>query len=268
MSTPSTSARPLAVVTGASQGLGEAIAERLAARGWDLLLVARQADRLQALADRLADAGASAHVLAVDLAEAAGVEAVLDWCARYPGRIEGLVNNAGFGDTTPFLDQEWETVDGMLRLNLVALVRLTHGLGRRFRDQGKGRILNVASTAAFQPNAYFAAYGATKAFALLLSEAVHEELAGSGVTVTTLCPGPTRTPFHGRARTGGSPIARLAMMDVAPVADAGVRGMLRGDAVVVPGWINRLLLFTVRLGPRAAVRQTSARLMRPTPPRA
>lgn len=265
MSIKASSVRPLALVTGASQGLGELIALELARRGHDLLLAARGAERLEAVRARVHGERPDTEVVCVtaDLATDAGVAALLAAAEPHAARIEVLVNNAGFGDTRSFADMPWADAEQMLRLNTFALTRLTHEFARRFRARGRGRILNVASTGAFQPSPFFAEYGATKAFALSLSEAIREELAPHGVSVSVLCPGPTKTPFHARAGTERSPILRISSMEAEPVAKSAVDGLLAGKAVIVPGFVNKFLVFTVRVSPRWMVRKLAAWLMRP-----
>ncbi|HUL71819.1 MAG TPA: SDR family oxidoreductase [Vicinamibacterales bacterium] len=242
----------LTVVTGASGGIGEAIARELARRKSDLVLVARSADKLRRLADELARTqGVQTHIVAADLAAPGSAARVVDQL-RAIGRVDVLVNNAGFATFGPFADTDLATEIDEIRLNVETLTELTK---RLLPDllAAKGKILNVASTAAFQPGPLMAVYYATKAYVLSFSEALWEELRGSGVTVTCLCPGPTRTGFQSRAGQQGLRLLEVGLMDAGAVAQAGVRGLFRGRRVVVPGAANRVGAWIVRISPTRAV---------------
>jgi short-subunit dehydrogenase len=241
-----------ALITGASGGIGLELARRFAASGHDLVLVARSADRLAALAEQLRhDAGITVTPIPADLAEPAAAEAI---AAAIDGRgitLDALVNNAGVGLFGAFAEAPLHAQLAMIRLNVTSLVHLTGLLLPGMIARGRGRIVNVASTAGFQPGPLMAVYYATKAFVLSFSEALAEELAGSGVTVTTVCPGPTATGFQDAAGLPGLRTAqRHIMMDVGPVADATFRGALAGRRLVIPGWLNRVHLQALRLAPR------------------
>jgi hypothetical protein len=255
--------RGSAVVTGASSGIGRELARRIAADGWPVALVARRADRLAELAAELRAAhGAEAHVLAVDLSEPNGPARVEETAADLGLEVGLLVNNAGFGTWGPFADGDLAIRLDALRVNVLALTELTGRFLSGMRARGWGRILNVASTAAFQPGPRAAVYYASKAYVLHFSEALHEELRGSGVTVTALCPGPTETEFQERAGMAGTPVGRRGplMMDADRVAEAGYRGALRGEAVVVPGLANRVGAWLPRITPRFLARRVVATL--------
>lgn len=242
-----------AVVTGASAGIGRELARVLAAEGHDLVLIARSRDRLESLASELtADHGISARPLVADLRGDGAPEAVERAVGRESGRpVDTLVNSAGFGTFGPFAETPLEQSLDLVRLNVTALTALTGLFLPGMLERGRGRVLNVASTAAFQAGPGMAVYYATKAYVLHFSEAIAEELRGTGVTVTTLCPGPTRTEFQERAEMESSGLLRgWAMMDAASVARAGVRGTLRGKRIVVPGALNKLGLLAPRLLPR------------------
>ncbi|PTA69149.1 SDR family NAD(P)-dependent oxidoreductase [Deinococcus arcticus] len=248
----------LALVTGASSGIGEHLARGLAAHGAHLVLVARSAGRLQALAQELQQQhGIQVHVLPADLAQP-GAAAHLTNELRARGlHPDILVNNAGLGTFDEFLHQTPEAISGLIALNITALTELTRLLAPHMVAQGRGRILNVASTAAFQPGPLMAAYYASKAYVLSLSEALNEELRPSGVSVTALCPGPVETGFQAASGLGRSQLlrgpVRLAMLSAEQVARAGLDAMLRGQAVVIPGRINQLQIAALRLLPRAVV---------------
>ncbi len=242
-----------AVVTGASAGIGREIARVLAAQAHDLVLVARSRERLELLASELtADHGVSARVLAADLSRPGAPEAVLRAVEDEEGRpVDVLVNDAGVGTYGPFTETPLDETLAVIRLNVTALTALTRLFLAGMLERGRGRILNVASTAAFQPGPRMAVYYATKAYVLHFSEAIAEELRESGVTVTCLCPGPTKTEFHERAEMEQSGLLRVGrLMDAASVARAGVDGMLRGKRLVLPGVANKVAAFATRLAPR------------------
>ncbi len=242
----------LALVTGASSGIGDAIARELAARHCDLILVARSADKLQALGAELTRAhGVRAHVIAADLA-APGAVADVAARVRAIGRIDILVNNAGFATFGLFTDTGLDDEIEEMRVNVEAPTELTK---RLLPDviAAKGRILNVASTAAFQPGPLMAVYYATKAYVLSFSRALAYELKARGVAVTCLCPGPTRTGFQARAHQQDVRLLDIGLMSADAVARAGVNGLFRGRAIVVPGVTNRVGVWLVRLSPTALV---------------
>jgi len=257
--------RRRALVTGASAGIGLSLARRMARDGWDLALTARNDMALEAVAAELRDMyGVETRVVPADLADPDGPAAVQETLTRDGFPIEFLVNNAGFGTWGPFAEQALDSQLDMLRVNVLALTELTHRFLPGMRALGRGRILNLASTAAFQPGPDMAVYYASKAYVLHFSEALGHELRGTGVTVTALCPGPTESEFQDRAgmtdsRVGANPL----MMDAQAVADAGYQGALNGTPVVIPGAANRLGAWLVRFAPRALARRTTAFLNSP-----
>lgn len=235
----------MALVTGASAGIGTAFSRRLAAEGYDVVLVARAADRLRALAQELAAASdADCEVLAADLTGdgLTAVEARLSGPGASSGTegrpVDFLVNCAGFGTFGSFAELPVDDEEREIRLNIVALVRLTHAALPGMRERHGGRIVNVSSLASFQPGPYFATYAATKAFVLSFSQAVHEEVQGDGVTVTALCPGFTRTEFQERAGAPEGAPPDMMWMTADAVAEAGVAAARRGSALCIPGWYN------------------------------
>ena len=254
-------AKGFALVTGASGGIGLEIARLLARRGDRLILVARSRDRLTALVDELGKAG-SPEVIALpaDLGSVAGVRALLDELSRRGLQVDTLVNNAGFGSAGAFASQDAGEQLGMVGLNITALTLLTREFLPGMRTRKRGAILNVASTAAFQPGPFLAVYYATKAYVLSLSEALRVELAGTGVRVVTLCPGPTATGFADRARMNNSRLFQAGtVMDAGTVAREAVEWLDRGG-LVVPGILNKLLIQSQRIAPRALVTAITRRM--------
>ena len=227
-----------ALITGASTGIGYELAKLFADDGWNLVLVARNEARLQQVAAELrATHRSEVEVLAKDLTIATAPAEIFESLRDVP--ISALVNNAGFGWQGPFARGELKVSLDMMRVNMDALVRLTHLFAQPMLARGEGRILNVASTAAFQPGPFTNIYYASKAFVYSFSVALAEELAGTGVTVTTLCPGATRTGFHDRAGMQRS-LRWLPLMEADEVARSGYRGLMRGKRVVIPGVMNRI----------------------------
>lgn len=244
-----------ALVTGASSGIGEDLARLIAAGGRNVVLLARSADKLQALAGQLSAAhGIDATVVAADLGDPGATAQVVRTLTARGITIDMLVNNAGFGTAGAFAAGAPDEQLGMLQVNVAALTALTRAFLPGMLERKRGRILNVASTAAFQPGPFMAVYYASKAYVLSLSEALAEEVAGSGVTVTCLCPGPTRTGFQDRAQIEKSRLFKLSRpMRAADVAKAGYDAMLAGRRIVVPGLMNKVGAQAVRVSPRAIV---------------
>jgi short-subunit dehydrogenase len=245
------SSRPVALVTGASAGIGAELARVLAA-DHDLVLTARRETELRSLAATLAPA--ACHVFPADLAEPAAPRALFDAVAAAGLSLDVLVNNAGFGDLGPFAELDLEKALRMIRVNATALTELTGLFLPGMLTRGRGRVLNVGSVAGFQPGPFMAVYYATKAFVNSFSEALYCELRGTGVTVTCLAPGPTRSEF---AAVAGMQATKLftvgSVADTRSVAEAGVRGLMRGRRMVIPGFRNRVLLFAERFAPRGLV---------------
>jgi len=253
-----------AVITGASSGLGAIFADQLAQRGLSLVLAGRDQTRLTAVAQRVSQTAPDVHVELVvgDLGSDAGIDALV---THLDGRvIDVLVNNAGFGTYGPFAELDAGREHELVAVNVDAPVRLTHAVLPAMLARGRGGILNVASTIAFQPGPYQATYGASKAFVLSLSQALWAETRGTGVTVTALCPGPTRTGFVDAL---GSDVSHTAiyrhLAAPEPVVAAGLRALDRGRAVVVPGWRYRLMATGGRLLPGWLLALVSGRMLRP-----
>lgn len=252
--------RQTALVTGASGGIGLELARSLARQGFDLVLVARRKDELDKLAKELAaDHGVDTTVIATDLGTLDAPEKLFASLKGTP--IDVLVNNAGFGTYGKFWEIENTRDLQQIQLNVAALVNLTKLFVKPMVERKRGRILNVASTAAFQPGPLMAVYYATKAFVLSFSEAIATELAGTGVTVTALCPGPTESGFQASAKMQESGLFKsLPVADSKSVAEAGIAGLLKGKVIVVPGLVNKIGIQANRLTPRAVVRRLVKRM--------
>jgi hypothetical protein len=246
--------RPVTLITGASAGLGAEFARQCAARGEELVLVARRRDRLDAIA---AELGGRIHVVAADLAEPGAAGRLIEEVAALGLEVGTLVNNAGFGLAGRFAELPLKRQLGMIDLNVRALTELTGRVLPAMRTRRRGGILNVASTAAFQAGPTMAVYFATKAFVLSFTEALHHELRGSGIKVSALCPGPTATEFGAVAGVTSTNFERLAG-DAAQVVRTGLRALDRNQAIAIPGLQNKLGAQAYRLLPRAAMRRIIA----------
>ena len=244
-----------ALITGASSGIGLELARIFAAQRHDVVLVARSARNLAELAAALErDHPVRAYVIAADLSTSAGVERVVERAGELRLTIELLVNNAGYGVYGPFVQTPLEAELQMIHVNIVALTHLTKRFLPAMLARRSGRILNVASTAAFLPGPLMAVYYATKAYVLSFTEALANEVAGSGVTVTALCPGPTASNFQGVAGLEESKLVFGKKLPTArEVAEAGYGGMMAGKNVVIPGLSNKLTANAPRFLPRTAV---------------
>jgi short-subunit dehydrogenase len=234
------------LITGASSGIGLELARLFAADRSDLVLVARDETRLNQLAAELRSRhGVEVKILVKDLTSTSAAQEIFEALRDTPVSI--LVNNAGFGMYGPFAGSELSMQTAMTLVNMTALVQLTHLFLQPMLARGEGRILNVASTAAFQPGPNVSVYYASKAFVYSFSYALSRELENTGVTVTALCPGTTRTEFF--ARAGMRPAGRWPMMDARTVAEIGYRGCLQGRRVVIPGLFNRIGSLLAKLSP-------------------
>jgi len=256
-----------ALVTGASSGIGLAIARTLAGLGHNLILVARRESRLQAIAEELrGQCGVDVIIQTADLSRVDAAEQLFQTLQNQKREVEILVNNAGRGNAGLFALQDPENMRGTLELNMVSLTLLTRLFADQMLSRGRGRILNIASVAAFMPGPGFAVYHATKAFVLSLSEALHTELNGSGVTVTASCPGPTDSEFHDQAHTHDlKNFDTVAFMSAETVAEQACKAMLAGESVVVHGALNKALAASPRWLPRKWVPRIVHRVMRLEP---
>ena len=241
----------IALVTGASAGLGVEFARRLAKRGDSLVLAARREERLEELAKELG----KARAVAIDLSKANAAAKLMADIEANGETVDLLVNNAGFGLIGRFAELDSRRLRQMIDLNVGSLTDLCRAVAPGMIERTSGAILNVASTAAFQPGPKMAVYFATKAFVLSLSEALHEELKPHGIKVSCLCPGPTRTEFGDVAGFGGNGLFDRVAMNAGAVVEAGLGGLDANRAVVVPGLINKVGAASTRFVPRSVVRK-------------
>ncbi|QUN30910.1 SDR family oxidoreductase [Cupriavidus sp. KK10] len=223
-----------ALITGASSGIGAIYAERLARRGHDLILVARNRARLEALARRITDdTGRSVEIVTADLGQAADVRRIEE-ILRTDASITTLVNNAGFGGAAPLLESDVDTMQAMIELNVTALTRLTYAAAPAFVARGEGTIINIASVVAVAPEILNGVYGGTKAFVLAFTQSLQHELAGKGVRIQAVLPGATRTEFWD---TAGQPVENLPqaiVMSGDDLVDAALAGLDQGEVITVP----------------------------------
>ncbi len=244
--------RKTAVITGASSGIGLEFARLFAADGYDLIVSARRAERLQQLADELGRShGATVHIIQMDLARPYAGEALWQAIRDVTPDIEVLVNNAGVSDAGELASEEPEVIERMIHLNISTLTSLTRHALPGMIERKRGKILNVSSAVGFQPGGPgMAVYYATKSYVLSFSRGIRRELRGTGVSVTALCPGATRTGFEETAKLQRTRMFHWMMpMEASAVARAGYQGMHRGSGVVVPGMLNKLVAVSPGLGP-------------------
>ena len=244
----------IALVTGASAGLGVEFARQLSKRGHRLVLVARRKERLEELASELGNARA----VAIDLSKPNASASLIADIEDNGEAIDLLVNNAGFGLIGRFAELDAKREREMIDLNVGALTDLCRAVAPQMIERKSGGIINVASTAAFQPGPKMAVYFATKAFVLSLTEALHEELKPHGIKVSCLCPGPTRTEFGEVAGFNGNGLFDRVAMGAAEVVETGLKGLDSNRAVVIPGWANKVTAASTRFAPRSIVRKIAA----------
>jgi len=250
-----------ALITGASAGIGRELARQFAAAGYDLVVVARRAAALDTLASELAGAHRiSVRVLPADLTDPDASARIVSEIDRLGVPIDVLVNNAGFGLQGNVSDLSLSRQLEMIQVNVTALTALTRSFVPGMRQRNRGGVLNVGSTAGFQPGPMMAVYYATKAYVVSFTEALAEELAGTALRVSCLAPGPTATEFAEAAEITGTRLFRLGTMSAADVARIGFDGWSRGRVLVVPGLTNRIGTAVVRVSPRAVVRKVLKRL--------
>lgn len=251
------------LITGASSGIGLEMARLFAAAGSDLVLVARREDTLGDLADEIrANHDVTVRVLPADLSQPASAVAIYEVLDGAGIDIDILVNNAGFGARGAVVDLSVARQLQMMQVNMTTLVELTRRLVPGMIDRGWGGVLNVASTAAFQPGPYMAVYYATKAFVLSFTEALASELSDTEIHVTCLAPGPVATGFGAIAGVEDSVLFKVGVLDASKVAWAGYRGLRRGKRLVVPGLRNKITTMAVRFLPRSLLSKILATIQR------
>lgn len=257
-----------ALVTGASAGIGRALAERFASEGHDVVLVARREGRLREASEEVEGAhGVTAHVAPADLTDREARDALYADVRERGIEVDYLVNNAGVGTQGKFTEVDLDRDLALVALNVAAPTHLTKLFARDMVERGHGGVLNVTSTAAFQPGPYMSAYYASKAYELRFSQGLYEELRGDGVTVTALCSGPAATEFQERAEMTDVPIGRqdgglIRWLDPETVARVGYEGLADGKAVVVPGTANRVVRVAAKLLPSSVTRKLAERVNR------
>jgi uncharacterized protein len=255
-----------ALITGASSGIGYELALLLARDGFDCILVARGHDKLNELAARLeSEFRVKTLVLPKDLSKPTAVDEIHEEVSAASMQVDVLVNNAGFPVFGLFTDTDVHAELEMLQVNVVALTQLTKLYLKGMIARRYGRVLNLASTAAFLPGPLMAVYYASKAYVLSFSEALANELRGTGVTVTALSPGPTRTGFQKRGQLEDSRLVQGQIADARSVALAGYRGLMAGKAIVIPGFTNKLIPWIVRVSPRSMVPRVVRRMQERVP---
>lgn len=253
-------ARDAILITGASSGIGEAFARRWAGEGRSVILVARRRERLEVLAETLKRDGVEVLVVVEDLRQAGAAQRVREEVERAGWTVGGLINNAGLGFQESFAGMSREKLEAMVEVNVGAVVRMTREFLPGLVEQRSGFVLNIASTAGFQPVPYFAVYAASKAFVISFSEALHEEVREAGVTVAALCPGPVATEFQQVA--GMSPRFFARSQHVDEVVDAGMRLLQRKGALGWTACAQWWVSFSVRFIPRWVIRKLAAALIR------
>lgn len=253
----------LALVTGASSGIGAEFARRLAAEKTNLVLTARRLDRLEALAAELQrQHGVEVTVVEADLQSPAGPAHLLDRLQAAGHAPSILINNAGFGLYGPFLEQTPDQIDAMIQVDIRALTILSRLVGQQMAERGRGAILNVASFAAMAPIPRYAVYSGAKAYVVAFSQALHHELAHTGVSVSVICPGFTSTEFFDVSGHNKTQLMRATELTAPQVAAAGISGIKRGSFLIVPGWWYKLNTMTAALAPRTIMSAISGALVK------
>jgi short-subunit dehydrogenase len=255
-----------ALITGASGGIGYELALLFARDGFDCIVVARSHDKLNALASRMeSEFRVKTLVLSKDLSKPAAVDEIHEEVSAASMQVDVLVNNAGFPVYGLFSETDLQIELEMLQVNVIALTALTKLFLKGMVERRYGRILNLASTAAFEPGPLMAVYYASKAYVLSFSEALANELRGTGITVTTLAPGPTRTGFQKRGQLEDSRLVQGEIADAQSVALAGYRGLMAGKTLVIPGFTNKLIPLIVRVSPRGMITRVVRRMQERVP---
>lgn len=254
------------LITGASKGIGVELAQIFADNGCNLVLVARSADLLNQAKNKLeSEYSVTVHTIAKDLSQPSSAKDIYDEIINNNIDIDYLVNNAGFGDYGEFAETAWDRYEKMITLNITTVAHLTHLFVTNWKGRKQGKILNISSTAAFQPGPMMAVYFATKSFVLNFSEGIGEELKKYNITVTALCPGPTKTHFGEESNMNASKLVKnVKIASSKEVALLGYKAMMKGRPTVIHGAMNKLAPFGVRFMPRKWVTKLSARVMQHT----
>ena len=240
-----------ALITGASGGIGLELSYLCAEDGYNLILIARSEDKLKDISDEITgNYDVDVKIICKDLSDPSSAKEIYERVHGEQLDVSILINNAGFGGTGSFAETDLKNELEMMQVNMVSLVELTKYFLPVMITEKHGKIMNVASTAAFVPGPFMSIYYATKAFVLSFSEALANELKGTGVTVTALCPGPTYTDFQKRANVETARLFRHNVMDARKVALTGYRGLMKGKSVVIPGVFNKLMIQSSRFAPR------------------
>lgn len=255
-----------ALITGASSGIGEALARQFAAKDFDLVITARREDRLAALAEALGES-VEVRIVACDLGKPEGARQLIDSVSALDVEIDVLVNNAGIAYSKFFTELDQEEIDGLIQLNMSTLSTLTHHYAGEMQQRGFGRILNVASVAGFQPVPSMSLYAASKAFVVSLSEALSEELRGTGVSVTALCPGLTKTEMADALVQQAQDLPPFVMATAAEVAREGYDAMMAREVIRIPGIANQAAVAWAQVQPRWLVRGLGGMFARMNPSR-
>lgn len=252
-----------AMITGASKGIGRELAHLFAKNGCNLVLVARSREELDSLKVQLEEKYSNTvHLFIKDLCLKESAHNIFDELKAINIDVDYLINNAGFGDYGSFAETEWSTFEKMISLNVTTLTQFCHLFINDWKGRKTGKILNISSTAAFQPGPMMAVYFATKAFVLNFSEAIGYELRNDNITVTTLCPGPTSTNFGEVSGMDASQLVKnVKIANSKEVAELGFRAMMKGKPTVIHGSINKLAPFGIRFLPRVLVTRLSAKVM-------
>lgn len=255
--------RKTALITGASKGIGRELALLFAENDCNVVLVARSEDKLEQLKKQLKEKyRVDVYTIVEDLCAPDAAMEVFREAKQAGIEVDYLVNNAGFGDWGPFVDKPWERYESMIALNVTTLAHLTHLYANEWKGRKSGRILNISSTAAFQPGPLMAVYFATKSFVLQFSEALNHELRNEGITVTVLCPGPTSTYFGEESGMKASQLVKsVKIASPRSVAELGFTAMMKGKPVAIHGTMNKLAPFAIRFLPREWVTRLSAKVM-------
>ncbi len=252
-----------ALITGASKGIGKAMAFELASRGYNLLLVARSAELLKTVAEKITvELGSKVNYLAIDLSSPTSSQAIFDWCVSNKYEISVLVNNAGYGLSGSFEEYSLDENMNMVQVNTSTVVQLCQRFLPMLKKQSQSYILNIASSAAYQAVPRLSLYAATKVFILNFSRGLRQELKNSCVSVTTVCPGATDTDFASRANVGAKALKAAEKVNMTPqdVAKIAIDGMFKHKAEIVPGLINKLNVFAAWLLPKELLERIAEKL--------